>query len=157
MDSTISREPQPQAVDALRVMRLLTDSRPESLTNARRQVSQALAQAGLCPEAALEMEIAAGEVLSNAHRHAYPSGVGPVSVEVFCTIGLVAVIVIDHGTAIAAVAVPPGQPSLTRNGGRGLYLMGQLTDKIKIRVSGIGHGLAVLIAKSFGPEQTTAA
>lgn len=138
-------------------MRLLTDSHPESLGDARRRVSQALAKAGLHPEAVLEMEIAAGEILSNTHLHAYPSGVGPVFIEVFCAIGAVAVVVIDHGTATAAVAVPPGQPCLTHPGGRGLYLMGQLTDRVRIRVSTIGHGTAVLITKSVEHGQALTA
>jgi anti-sigma regulatory factor (Ser/Thr protein kinase) len=157
MNSTIPPVSDRRAVGASRVMRLLTDSRPKSLESARRQVSQTLARAGLGPDAALEMEIATGEILSNTHLHAYPSGTGPVFVEVFCAAGSVAVIVIDHGTATAAVAVPAGQPSFTRYGGRGLYLIGELTDKVKIRVSGVGHGLAVLIAKSFEHRQTLAA
>lgn len=157
MDLTTLRVSDHHVVDASRMMRLLTDSRPESLGNARRQVAQALARAGLCPDAVLEMEIAAGEVLSNTHLHAYPSGNGPVFVEVFCAVGSAAVIVIDHGTATAAVAVPAGQPSFTHYGGRGLYLIGELTDKVKIRVSGVGHGLAILIAKSFEDGQALAA
>src|SRR5579864_9687402 len=110
MDSLAPRASQRRTIDTSRIMRLLTDSRPESLGNARRQVSQALAHAGLGSEAVGEMEIAAGEVLSNTHLHAYPSVIGPVFVEVFCAIGLATVIVIDHGTATTTVTVPEGQP-----------------------------------------------
>jgi anti-sigma regulatory factor (Ser/Thr protein kinase) len=138
-------------------MRLLTNSRPEALGDARRQVSRALAHTGLGRNAVAEMEIAAGEVLSNTHLHAYPSGIGPVFIEVFCAIGLATVIVIDHGAATTTVPVPEGQPSVADDGGRGLYLTGHLTDNVKVRVSRVGHGLAVLIAKSLDPGQKLAA
>jgi anti-sigma regulatory factor (Ser/Thr protein kinase) len=151
------RDSKRSTIDASRVMRLLTNSRPEALGDARRQVSRALVQTGLGRDAVAEMEIAAGEVLSNTHLHAYPSGIGPVFIEVFCATGLAAVIVIDHGAATTTIAVPEGQPSVANDGGRGLYLTGHLTDDVKIRVSRIGHGLAVLIAKSLEPEQTLAA
>jgi len=157
MDSIMPRDSKRPTIDASRVMRLLTSSRPDALGDARRRVSQALAQTGLGRDAVSEMEIAAGEVLSNTHLHAYPSGIGPVFIEVFCTIGLATVIVIDHGTATAVVAIPEAQPSLVGYGGRGLYLTGHLTDSVKVRVSRIGHGLAVLIAKSFEPEHRLAA
>lgn len=157
MDSKMPRDSKCRTIDASRVMRLLTSSRPEALGDARRQVSQALAQAGLGRNAVSEMEVAAGEVLSNTHLHAYPSGIGPVFSEVFCAIGLATVIVIDHGAATTTVAIPEGQPSVAGYGGRGLYLTDHLSDGVKVRLSRIGHGLAVLIAKSLEPEQTLAA
>ena len=157
MDSIMPRDSKCRTIDASRVMRLLTDSGPEALGDARRQVSRALAQPGLGRDAISEMEIAAGEVLSNTHLHAYPSGIGPVFIEVFCAIGLATVIVIDHGAATTTIAVPEGQPSVADDGGRGLYLTGHLTDNVKVRLSRTGHGLAVLIAKSLEPKQTLAA
>src|SRR5215472_7323571 len=107
-----------------RLLRLMTDSRPESLTDARRQIRQALSAAGVGPGATLEMEIAASEILSNTHRHAYPGTIGPVFVEVFHTAMMVMVIIIDHGIATDAPALPRVQPLTTQYGGRSLYLVG---------------------------------
>ena len=130
-----------------RPLALKTDSRPESLTDARRQIRQAMSATGLGPEAASDMEIAASEVLSNTHRHAYPGTIGPVFVEVFCTVLAVMVVIIDHGRATGAVPIPNVQPSRTQYGGRGLYLVGQLVDNCSLGVSATGHGLVVLLGK----------
>lgn len=130
-----------------RPLRLMTDSDPESLAEARRQIRQAMNATGLDPEATGDMELAASEALSNTHRHAYPRTIGPVFVEVCRTILSVVVVIIDHGGATDAPPIPSIQPSRTQYGGRGLYLIGQLVDACSIGVSATGHGLVVVLAK----------
>ena len=132
-----------------RVLRLHTDSRPESLREARREVRHAVAQAGLGLRAAQDLEVAAGEVLTNTHDHAYAAGTGPVFVEVFHTSRMVGVVIIDIGAADTPTVVPSTPPPSTDHRGRGLYMVGRLADEVNIRVSAIGHGLAVLVVKRF--------
>lgn len=135
-----------------RLLLLLTDSRPDSLTTARCRIRDALAAAGLGPDATSDMEIAASEVLSNTHRHAYPGTVGPVFVEVFQTAIAIAVVVIDHGRAVEAVSISRSVPARTTPGGRGLYLASQLVDDYSVDVSLGGHGLVVLLLKWLGAQ-----
>jgi anti-sigma regulatory factor (Ser/Thr protein kinase) len=127
----------------VRILELRTDSRPESLGAARRQVRDAVANAGLAPEAARNLEVAAGEVLANIHRHAYRSGSGPVSVEIVAAPDAVMVVVRDEGQATTPPAIPRALPSGSTGGGRGLYLVERLVDEVAIAVSPGGHGLTV--------------
>jgi anti-sigma regulatory factor (Ser/Thr protein kinase) len=86
-------------------------------------------RAGLRADAVEPMEVAVGEVLSNAHRHAYDGAVGPVSVAVFRHSNLGSVVITDGGETTEAPEVPRRLPPLTREGGRGLYLVSRLVDE----------------------------
>lgn len=100
------------------------------------------------------MEVAAGEILSNTHMHAYYSRVGPIFVEVFQLQWTVSVVVIDMGDAVVAPVVPSTLPSYTRRGGRGLYLARRLSDELECTVNRVGHGLTVRVTKSFADAPT---
>ena len=136
-------------------LHLLADSLPGTLTYVRKQVGATAASAGLSPQAVWDLEVAAGEVLSNVHRHAYAGGIGPVSVEVFHTTKTVEVVISDTGKAREAVTVRRTRPSNTDQCGRGLYLVGRLVDDVKIRVNHGGHGLVVRISMRLKNAQTT--
>ena len=136
-----------------RSLLLLTDSRPDSLTTARRCIRETLSAAGLSPDATSDMEIAASEVLTNTHRHAYPGIIGPVFVEVFQMAIAMAVLVIDHGRAVEAVPIPRSVPTRTTTGGRGLYLASQLVDDYSVTVGAAGHGLVALLLKWRGGQR----
>ena len=127
----------------MRVLRLDTDSNPESLGDARRRVRDAMVDAGLGSDAAREMEIAVGEALSNVHEHAYGAGVGRVLIEVFRTPSALSIVVSDEGCATVPPAIPRVLPSRTAHGGHGLYMAARLADEMNIRVSPAGHGVTV--------------
>ncbi|MHB8732047.1 MAG: ATP-binding protein [bacterium] len=129
----------------MRIFHLRTDSRPESLSKARRQVRRALAGAGMGLEATRDMEVAVGEALSNTYRHAYARGVGPVSVDVIATPDALTVVVADEGPATVAPAIPLEVPSPGNAGGRGLYVVGRLAEEVEIGVGPAGHGITVWI------------
>ena len=133
---------------------LLTDSRPKSLTHARLEIRDVLSRTGLDRAAAIDLEIAAGEILSNTQRHAYPGTVGPVFVEVFTTFSGVMVVIIDHGKATRPMKTPAVQPSPSEFGGQGLYLVSQLADDHSIGVGVAGYGLVVLLVKKFRAAHT---
>ena len=136
---------------------MMTDSTAASLRSVRRQIARTLIEAGLRPNAAREMEVAVGEALSNVHRHAYPSRIGLVFIEVFRTNEAVGVAIMDLGVATHALAVPTSLPARLMTGGRGLYLMGLLADEVQICVNLVGHGLTVTITKSLKPRRVLAA
>lgn len=123
-------------------LHLLADSQPATLTHIGKQVRDTAAQLCLNPYAVSDLEVAAGEVLSNVHRHAY-NDVGPVFVDVFHTTKTVEVVISDIGKARKAVSVPHTPPPNANYGGRGLYLVSRLVDDLRIRVSDNGHGLVV--------------
>jgi len=140
------RSPQ-GAVDVARIVRLRADSGPGSLTVVRRRVRRVLAETPLPPEAIEDLELAVGELLSNVCRHAYPSSVGPVFVEVSRTERRVTVLVIDRGAARAIPAIPAEPPQDVRPGGRGLYLVSRVADEMVFAVNPIGHGLIARVSK----------
>jgi len=127
----------------VRILQLRTDSDPESLGGARRQVRDAATKAGLAPEAARNLEVAVGEALANVHQHAYASHDGPVSVEVLTATGGLTVVVSDEGQATTAPVIPATLPSPSTAGGRGLYLVQRLVDDVEIGVNSAGHGVTV--------------
>lgn len=130
---------------AVRILAVHTDSRPESLGIARRQVRDAMTRAGLGDETARDMEVAVGEALSNIYQHAYPGGIGAVSVEVIATATAITVVVRDDGDATAAPEIPRRLPPRTSPGGRGLYMIGRLANDVELRVNPAGHGVTARI------------
>jgi anti-sigma regulatory factor (Ser/Thr protein kinase) len=132
-----------------RLMRLHTDSSPESLTAARQQIRRAAQLTRLTKKGVAELEMAAGELLSNVHRHAYANEAGPLFIEVFHTPRMITLIVIDRGSAVATPALPSVLPPRDSVTGRGLYLVSRLSDEVMMAVNPIGHGLAIRISKWF--------
>jgi serine/threonine-protein kinase RsbW len=135
------------------LLRLLTNSDSFVMRDMRRQVLYALLSGGLGRQAAEEMDVAVGEVLSNANRHAYHGDIGPVRVGVFRSERAASVVVVDDGEAMKTPEVPRSAPPPTSDGGRGLYLARQLTDGLAIRVSKKGSGLVVWLTKRLKPDR----
>jgi anti-sigma regulatory factor (Ser/Thr protein kinase) len=129
----------------MRILHLRTDSRPESLSDARRQVRRALAGAGMSLDATRDMEVAVGEALSNTYRHAYGRGVGPVSVDVLAMPDALTVVVADEGPATVPPAIPLDLPRRSDPGGRGLYMVGRLAENAEVGIGPAGHGVTVWI------------
>jgi serine/threonine-protein kinase RsbW len=129
----------------MRTFHLRTDSQPESLSSARRQVRRALDGAGLSVEAARDIEVAVGEALSNTYRHAYARGVGPVSVDVLATPDTLTVVVADEGPATVPPAIPLDLPPRSDAGGHGLYVVGRLAGSVEVGIGPAGHGVTVWI------------
>lgn len=138
----------------MRILGLQTDSHPDSLSDARRRVRDAVVEAGLHLEPARNLEVAVGEVLSNVYQHAYARGVGPVFVEVHTSPGAFVVVVRDEGRTTSAPVIPETLPSRSTPGGRGLYLVEHLVDDVEIRVNPGGHGVAVRMTTRARGEET---
>jgi anti-sigma regulatory factor (Ser/Thr protein kinase) len=125
-------------------------SDPKTFGELRREVREALIlRAGLSAAAADDMELAVGELLSNVHEHAYRGDVGPMAVAVLRSRLAVSVLVLDHGNATMVPRVPAESPAPTSKGGRGLYLVGVLADRILMCVNKKTGGLTVRITKYF--------
>lgn len=104
-------------------------------------------RAGASVGIASEIELAAGEALSNTYTHAYNATAGPVEIQIDQTGTHVIVSVIDGGQATIAPVIPDTLPATTLIGGRGLYLMRRLLDDVTISISPTGHGLVVQMTR----------
>lgn len=104
---------------------------PASMRLARKLVGHIVHLTGGSDEDASDVEVAVGEVLSNAHRHAYAGGVGPLSVELAYTPPSFHVVIHDDGAPVVdRPTIPrtlPAGPS-----GLGLYLVGRLMDEAEV-------------------------
>jgi anti-sigma regulatory factor (Ser/Thr protein kinase) len=127
------------------ILQLRTDSHPESLGHARRQVRDTVVEAGLAADAARNLEIAVGELLANVYQHAYPGRIGPVFVEVLTAPEVVMVTVRDEGAGSVPPAIPATLPPGSARGGRGLYLVERLVDACEITVNPAGHGVSARV------------
>ena len=142
-------------VQIVRDLHFRADSQPATLTRIRKEVRETAAQLGLNVYAVSDLEVAAGEVLSNVYRHAY-NGVGPVFVDVYHATKTVEVVISDIGKAREAVSVPRTPPPNANYGGRGLYLVSRLVDDLRIRVNDHGHGLVVQMSMALKDNRTVA-
>jgi anti-sigma regulatory factor (Ser/Thr protein kinase) len=97
----------------------------------RRFVAQFVLLAGGSDEDAAEVELATGEVLANAYRHAYRKTHGPVQLDLSHEGQKVEVSIHDDGVADSSTLIIPS--TLTEgNEHRGLFLVGKLTDHVEI-------------------------
>ena len=124
-------------------------TKPETFRVVRRSIASALRTAGLSESHTLEVEIAVGEILSNAYVHAYGQQPGPLAIDVEFDGDQFVILIHDHGRPLTAIPeIPRTPPEPTGKGGRGLYLVGQLMDAAEILHPGpAGSGTAVRIVK----------
>ena len=97
----------------------------------RRFVAQFVMLAGGSDEDAAEVELATGEVLVNAYRHAYRKTHGPLQLDLSHDAQKVEISVHDEGVAASGTLVIPSTLA-EGNEHRGLYLVGKLTDHVDI-------------------------
>jgi serine/threonine-protein kinase RsbW len=115
------------------------------VTPLRHAVTSAAASAGLAGDRLDDFVVAVNELLTNAVRH----GGGAGRVQLWQADGFVVCEVTDHGAGLDRPGRPalpdrPARPAPDVPGGRGLWLAGELTDKLEIK-SG-EQGTAVRIA-----------
>ena len=103
--------------------------------------------AGASGSEASEIELAAGEALSNAHRHAYPDGVGLVEVDVQAFQSELAVTIHNDGREVSPPIVPSALPASNSPSGRGLYLISRIMDSVEVGIDRQGHGVILRMAR----------
>jgi len=122
---------------------------PETFRVVRRSITSALRTAGLSESRTLDVEVAVGEILSNAYVHAYGQKPGLLAIDLKFDGDQFVLLIHDHGKPLTAIPeIPQTLPRPTGTGGRGLYLVGQLMDAAEILHPGpTGLGTAVRIVK----------
>lgn len=110
-------------------LRFDTDTR--TFRAVRRFVRDFVRVHGGSEEDAVALEIATGELLSNAYEHAYALQPGPLEIDLLYDEAKIELTIHDDGEPVTdSPAIPTTPPSGKR--GRGLYLVGQLTDESNI-------------------------
>jgi len=123
---------------------------PDAIRFARKLLYAAARIRGASEQDARDIELAVGEALTNVRRHAYQDGIGPAEVAIDCHDSGLTVIVRDWGIAGAPPAVPGSLSLESNSGGRGLYLISQLMQRVEILQNPEGWGVTLRMAKQFG-------
>lgn len=109
------------------------DARPDSIRLTRRLAVPAALAAGLPSHAAFNLEVALGEALINAYQHAYGErGRGKIVVTFALEDAGLTVTVRDFGKALPRPPRVPQAVSHVEDRGRGLLLIGRLTDDVEV-------------------------
>lgn len=105
---------------------------PANFGAVRRFVAQIVMLSGGSNDDAAELELATGEVLANAYRHAYRKTHGPLQLDLMHDDQKVEISIHDEGDVIDGMLnIPSTLPE--GNDHRGLYLVGKVTDHAEIR------------------------
>jgi serine/threonine-protein kinase RsbW len=108
---------------------------PRNLPDLRRGAERALR--GVAGDVADDMLLALDEAVGNAIRHGSRGG-RPVRVTLRVDQGWIRLTVRDHGPTAELPCLPAGPPPTLADGGRGLWLISQLADEVRLERSGRG-------------------
>jgi anti-sigma regulatory factor (Ser/Thr protein kinase) len=126
----------------------------DTVPRMRRFVSSWLSRNHIPEPVASELLLAVTEALNNACQHASPPGQG-VQVSCACRSDRVGVRVIDDGPGFTPNPEALNRrPALDQPGGRGLFLMNQLTDHLEI--DGTHGGTMVTLTRDLVADQLRA-
>jgi len=108
---------------------------PSRLPDLRRSAERELR--GVAGDVADEVLLALDEAVGNAIRHG-SRGRRPVLVTLEVDDGWVHMTVRDHGPTAELPCLPAGPPPTLADGGRGLWLISQLVDEVRLERAGRG-------------------
>lgn len=128
------------------VVRLSFPAKPDYLLLARLALSGLARNVPVADEVLADLKLAVTEACGNAVRHAYPDGVGDVSVSYQISPDALEVIVEDQGTG---VATQPGADANTgmRESGMGMSIMRTIVDELDVGDGADGRGTVVRMIK----------
>jgi anti-sigma regulatory factor (Ser/Thr protein kinase) len=108
---------------------------PSRLPELRRRAERELRR--VAGDVAEEVLLALDEAVGNAIRHGSRGG-WPILVTLDVDDGWVHMTVRDHGPTAELPCLPVGPPPTDALGGRGLWLIGQLVDEVRLERAGRG-------------------
>lgn len=125
-------------------VRVHLEAEPVALRIARKQAAAAAAVVGASAYDARRIELAVGEALTNAYRHAYGGASGPVEVEITHDEDRLVVSVHDEGKGPPFGPGFPEPPHPRTGNGYGLHVIKQIVDEAHIQQPGVkGRGTSV--------------
>jgi len=129
------------------VVRLSFPAKPDYLLLARLALSGLVRELAVDEEMVADLKLAVTEACGNAVRHAYPDGVGEVSVRYLVADGALEMIVEDQGGGFEP-GEQVGEPSPgPRESGMGMAIMSEIVDELDVRTAADGRGTVVRMLK----------
>ena len=131
--------------------RLQLSSELRHLKTVRRWIGKICLDAGLDEEQVSDMQLVVGEAFTNGVEHGYryePDGT--ISLTARVRSGFLEITVRDRGRSLDISKMKDPDLSRPHEGGYGLYLMCQLTDRFDIHVDD-PPGTEVVLMKKVGP------
>jgi sigma-B regulation protein RsbU (phosphoserine phosphatase) len=128
---------------------LETEAIPTCLKRVRELVQAAAEAAGATPQEVMDAVLAVDEACQNIVRHAYPDAPGPrpLALEIRRNPDTIVFILRDAGVPIDLDAIPSRPPDELRPGGRGLYLIRAVMDRIEHSRDAGGRGNELRLTK----------
>lgn len=115
------------------------------ISGLRDKVAKAAIEAGASGEALCDIQIAAGEALTNAYRHGSPNkGVDRIRLRCFACPEALLIEVEDEGTPFDPDSTSEPDPKQMRDHGMGIYLMRQAMDVVEFESGCPGNKIRML-------------
>ena len=129
------------------VVRLSFPAKPDYLLLARLALSGLARDIPMSDEVLADLKLAVTEACGNAVRHAYPDGVGDVSVSYVVSKNVLEMIVEDQGTGLENRDISDEPISGPLESGMGISIMRTIVDELDIHTGADGRGTVVRMSK----------
>jgi serine/threonine-protein kinase RsbW len=130
------------------VVRLSFPAKPDYLLLARLALSGLTRDIPVEEEIVADLKLAVTEACGNAVRHAYPDGIGEVSVCYFVSDDTLEMIVEDQGRGLDPSSGEADDLSTTpRESGMGMSIMRTIVDELDVHAGADGRGTVVRMVK----------
>jgi serine/threonine-protein kinase RsbW len=129
------------------VVRLTFPAKPDYLLLARLALSGLAREVPVSEEVLADLKLAVTEACGNAVRHAYPHGVGDVSVSYVISNEAVELIVEDQGTGLEKGDISDEPIAGPLESGMGISIMRAIVDELDIHAGADGRGTVVRMSK----------
>ena len=129
------------------VVRLSFPAKPDYLLLARLALSGVARDLPVSDEVLADLKLAVTEACGNAVRHAYPDGMGDVSVSYVMSKDALEVIVEDQGTGLETRDITEEPISGPLESGMGISIMRTIVDELDIHAGADGRGTVVRMSK----------
>ena len=129
------------------MVRLTFPAKPDYLLLARLALSGLAREVPVSEEVLADLKLAVTEACGNAVRHAYPHGVGDVSVSYVISNEAVELIVEDQGTGLEARDISDEPIAGPLESGMGISIMRAIVDELDIHAGADGRGTVVRMSK----------
>jgi serine/threonine-protein kinase RsbW len=135
------------------LVRLTFPAKPDYLLLARLALSGLTRAVPVSEEALADLKLAVTEACGNAVRHAYPEGVGDVSVSYVMTGDTLEMIVEDQGMGLDSTDIADEQVSVPLESGMGISIIRTIVDQLDIHAGADGRGTVLRMSKRLAPAE----
>jgi serine/threonine-protein kinase RsbW len=133
------------------VVHLSFPAKPDYLLLARLALSGLARDTALGDEVLADLKLAVTEACGNSIRHAYPDGVGNVSVSYVMRDGAIEMIVEDQGAGLEPGDLGAKRPSGLMESGMGMSIIETIVDELVVSSGADGRGIVVRMTKHLAP------